>query len=389
MPRCTEPLAWNIDEGDVLEQRNCPLFSVIPTEIRDLIYEYALTESIFNQPGQVAPNQTHAFTGDILKYDCARHLLLTCKAVYLETYLLPLRLNPMQLPWFDGLVRSVPTARMPWQFATIQSFDITLLQTMLEGDCLYNFLFDPTGWHPEARHKGVLVAPYAGLKNTIGGSYRARKFTLLPTKKDDDIIRLGDALKDMRLPSGFQTPKSNMRLLRARPLVHLTLRMLYNCWWTWADEPDSADFVHHHLGLDPAVGDGRLNVETRPTFPLMQELAQQRRYGHYPGSKGPIDRTTPGWGHTISKLPDLQTLELVLETFKEKTAQLEHVIDCAKTWCFPIAGTQFELVWNGKVESIHWKKPLVENSWARTGDWYSRKTEFEVRIIRFTRRQVS
>ncbi|KAJ4987623.1 hypothetical protein SVAN01_06936 [Stagonosporopsis vannaccii] len=295
--------------------------------------------------------------------DCAKNLLLTCKAVW-------------------------PRVKLPWQLANIQSFDITLQQVMLEGDYLFNFCFNPTAWQPEAQHKGAFVEPYIGLKNTTGGSYRSCNFTLLPTDRKDDKIRLQDTLGDTHLPAGFQAPTSDMRLLRARPLVYLTLRMLRDQWWTWADEPDSTDAVNHHLGLDPAVGDGLLSVETRPSCPRMQELARQRRDGYYPGSKCSKNRSTPGWGHIISKMPNIKILKLIFETFKDKTARLENFINCSKTWRFPIADTQYELVWNGKVEAIKWSEPLVEDRWARTGARHARKTEFEVRIIRFTRRQM-
>ena len=304
-------------------------------------------------------------------------------------FLLPIILNPVQFLYPNGVSRSVPKVRLPWQFANIQALDITLQQVALEGDCLYNFLLGPTGWQPEARHRGVYVAPYVGLKNTTGGSCRSCDFTLLPAGVSDERLQLSDALEEMRLPPGFQKPRSDMRLHRARPLIHLTLRLLNSDWWTWTEDPNSTDARHHHLGLEPALGDGSSNLSQRPTSTRMQELAQQRRDGYYPFSRSLLAKTTPGWTHIIAKLPDIKTLELVLETFEEKKAQLEKVIDCAKTWRFPIADTQFELAWSGTVESKHWSRPLIENWRTRTGDWYARSTEFEVRTIRFTRRRMA
>jgi hypothetical protein len=60
------------------------------------------------------------------------------------------------------------------------------------------------------------------------------------------------------------------------------------------------------------------------------------------------------WGSQIAKFPDLISLELVLETFASKKAQLDNVVECAKTWTFPIHGAQRMLVWDGKVETKNW-----------------------------------
>ncbi|KAF2627692.1 hypothetical protein BU25DRAFT_58486 [Macroventuria anomochaeta] len=393
--RCVEPLAWNIDADSVVAQTDCPLFTTIPKELRDLIYEYALTESTHNQSGQVEPSMRSTNLRrrrdheQSQQRDRAENLLLTCRAIYLETFLLPIRLNPVQFPYFNGISRSAPKIMLPWQFANIQSLDIALQQTALEGDSLYNFLFSPTGWQPEARHKGVYVAPYVGLKNTAGGSCRSCDFTLLPAGFDDERLHLSDALEELRLPPGFQKPMSDMRLQRARPLVQLTLRLLSRNWWTWTDDPNSTDARHHHLGLEPALGDGSADLSQRPTSTRMQELAQQRRDGYRPVSRSPLAKTMPGWAHVIAKLPDIKTLELVLETFGEKKAQLEKVIDCAKMWRFPIADTQFELAWDGKVEEKRWSKPLIENWETQRGDWHAQSTEFEARTVRFTRRRMA
>jgi hypothetical protein len=55
-------------------------------------------------------------------------------------------------------------------------------------------------------------------------------------------------------------------------------------------------------------------------------------------------------------LSDLKTFELVLETFSEKRKQLEVVVDCAKTWKFPLNDTQHELSYDGKVEVLTWSR---------------------------------
>lgn len=388
--RCTEPLAWNLDLASAVAQTACPLFSVIPKEIRDIIFEFALTECPSKQPHQKNRRQLSLTNG---QPDRAENLLLTCKAVYLETYLLPLTLNPVRYLNFRGISTPAPKFRLPWQFANIQGLEITLPQVSLEGNDLHGFLHGRTSWQPEARHIGVYVSPYVGLKSSegdISGSYQSFNFTLLPASGNENVLPLRAALEQMQVPDGFTMPQSAMRLQRARPLVHLTLRVAAKDWWTWTDNPDSTDPTHH-LGLDPSLGNGDDSVGQRPTSTRMQQLAQQRRDGYEVVSKTTFTMKVlsgrPGWSHVIGKLPDLKTLELVLETFEEKKAQLDAVVECAKTWRFPLVGEKFELVWSGEVEETKWSKALVE-SWETTRpDWYARKTDFVGRTVRFTRRR--
>jgi hypothetical protein len=79
----------------------------------------------------------------------------------------------------------------------------------------------------------------------------------------------------------------------------------------------------------------------------MIALAASRRNGQHPA----YERT---WGATIGTLQDLKSVELILETFSVKKHQLETVIDCAQTWKFPLEDTQYELAYDGKMESMQW-----------------------------------
>ncbi|KAF2853631.1 hypothetical protein T440DRAFT_381623, partial [Plenodomus tracheiphilus IPT5] len=49
---------------------------------------------------------------------------------------------------------------------------------------------------------------------------------------------------------------------------------------------------------------------------------------------------SPAWGNTVSSIHRLQNLELVLEIFTVKKAQLDAVVECAKIWRFPIADSR-------------------------------------------------
>lgn len=380
--RCIEPLAWNIEVESIIAQTGCPLFATIPKELRDLIYEYALIDCTPVQAGQVVTSES------CQQEKVASNLLLTCRAIYLETFLLPIQLNPLRLTKFYEWTCFAPRMMLPWQFANIQALDISLQQVTLEGDGLHTFLFALYGWKPEIRHKGALVAPYFEPGMPERTRIDSCGFELVPENTKADKVCIRDAFEGLSMHASFVPPTSAMRITRARPLIHLTLRIPSTSWWTWTEDPASTNALQHHLGLDPSLGDGSAELTKRPTSVRMYELATQRRAGQHPVPNPPWSHCTPGWAYIISKLPDLKRLELVLETFVEKKAQLNKVVECAKTWRFPTAGTQCELVWDGRVEESRWSKPLVENWEFQQGYWYSKSTEFEVRTIRFTRRRV-
>jgi hypothetical protein len=274
---------------------------------------------------------------------------------------------------------------LPWQFANIQALDISLQQLGLEGDWLYKFLLEPVKWCPQARHQGVCVAPeFDGLERANRESHQSWGYRLISANTKEDLVLLNTALGLTRLTRSHVPPASAMRIVRARPLLHLTLRIPRESWYTWTDSPDSTDPMEQ-LGLDPSVGGG--SKDGRPTMRRMQELAHRRRIGRHPDVIDSLNHETSGWAHIISKLPDLKSLELVLETFTQKSAQLEKVVECAKTWQFPIADTPFELIWDGKVEKASWSKELRKDVNYHTGFWYAQSTDFVVRSIRFTRKR--
>lgn len=97
--RPIEPLAFYLPPfSDVEQQNQCPLYSVLPKEIRDLVWEYALADD-----GAPSPDCDNVFRrergteANVAKVDVAHALLQTCKAVYLETYRLPMLLNGTRL----------------------------------------------------------------------------------------------------------------------------------------------------------------------------------------------------------------------------------------------------------------------------------------------------
>lgn len=144
------PLAVQIldDPSSVDQQLSCPLFAKLPGELRELIWDYTLAgyedlgalyplDKSYSRPGQAAPLRI------------AVGLLLTCRAVYLEAFLVPFQVNPMVV--FDGHPDVVPPDNplqctpsnlrlcrklRPWQFANITSVDMSVQQFMLEGGML-------------------------------------------------------------------------------------------------------------------------------------------------------------------------------------------------------------------------------------------------------------
>jgi hypothetical protein len=96
--RPTEPLAFYLPPYfDVQQQEQSPLYNMLPKEIRDMIWEFALADD-----GAPSPDSDNIFrrvrgaTADFPKVDSACALLQTCKAVYLETYRLPMQVNGMR-----------------------------------------------------------------------------------------------------------------------------------------------------------------------------------------------------------------------------------------------------------------------------------------------------
>jgi hypothetical protein len=87
-------------------------------------------------------------------------------------------------------------------------------------------------------------------------------------------------------------------------------------------------------------------------------------------------------------MPDLKSLELVLESFAAKKRQLEDVVEAAKTWRFPIVDTPCELVWDGEVGVSSWSMRGLRTE-QQGGVWHKSATEFEVRVVRFVRRRVA
>ena len=155
-----KPLALSLltNANCIDAQRQSPLYSTIPAELRDPIWKYAL-ESFEDTERPFNPLQRYTRPGQTAKRRVAVELLLTCRAVYVETFTLPFAVNEMRI--FDGDSLDYPPNKIlqasinhprpnvtglglsgelfPWQFAAINKVDLTVSQYMLEGgECDYH-----------------------------------------------------------------------------------------------------------------------------------------------------------------------------------------------------------------------------------------------------------
>ena len=358
--RNLEPLAFSIDAEAIDAQDECTLLTRLPREIRQMIWEYALTDTnSFSAFNKFRWRADHA--DNVPKFptlDVAFDLLQSCKAIYMETYRLPLQLNSYTVLGFHGPFRPDLKTLAPWQAALIQRLDVRLTQMAVERGELRNWL---THWWAKKRHDGALIKPYfkCVMDKSTGYHLRPFPFELLGTPPgekqpgDEEYVTLpvppGASEMLYNKAEGLDRTHFSARAMVARPLTHLTLRLCHEDWWTWSDDPARTDPPPGHLSLDPAIGLVDGSKWHTCSVKLMQDLAAKRRAGEDVQGHGT-------WGAIVGRLPDLKELTLVLETFDSKLDQLESVVECAKTWRFPIEGTPFELVWDGDVGDASWEK---------------------------------
>jgi hypothetical protein len=350
-----QPLALDLlGKVKVRLQESSPLFSILPKELRDIIYEYALTDDN-NHPNQDQPFRRaggYAFP----KRNFAFNLLLTCRAVYLEAYQLAYILNPVIIygmrssPNID--IASPTILKLaPWQFALIQSLEICMQQTELERSEFGKYA---SAYKVAERHRGAIVLAQYFNRAQFQASDAIPAFDLFGLKQKDQV----ETAKS--LENSLDNPALPNQPMTARPLVKLTIRISRTDWWTWTDAPTN---TRSQLGLDPSIGDG--SVRNRPTTAVMLQLAEDRRRGWWRGYTDPLC-----WGNTISKFQSLKEFTLILETFAAKKSQLDNVVQSAKTWKFPM-GEHHELKYAGKVESSTWRQSASHGKrrGARTYDY--------------------
>ncbi|KAI1503727.1 hypothetical protein F5X99DRAFT_88603 [Biscogniauxia marginata] len=322
-------------------QLTSPLFSKLPGELRESVWSFALTpyEDLDNL---YALDQRYARPGQTAPLRVAVGLLLTCRAIYIEAFLVPFQNIPIAI--FDGDREDVPPPNplqctstnwtqlrklKPWQFAQISSVELTVQQVMLEGGAIERASRLVGG---KSRHAG----------------YEARNFTIAGYASFAEPKDLTSA-QNLGDNENKALPMDN--ILVGKKITHLTIRMSRTDWWTWSTDPryEQQD-PSKRLRLEPMIN------TTLATFSAMGAGYQARRAGQDPDFELDDFEKQGRWGmHFAEFFPDLQTLELVLETFAPKQDQLESVVECAKLWTFPLKDGH-HLRWNGKPEStIRWE----------------------------------
>ncbi|KAF3001358.1 hypothetical protein E8E13_006353 [Curvularia kusanoi] len=112
--RPIEPLAFYLPPyAEVQQQLQSPLYSLLPKEVRIAIFEFALADDNALTAGRDNIFRWQIGTdADVPKPDVAHALLQTCKAVYLETYRLPMQLNG-ELPFSAANCKASENLNLP------------------------------------------------------------------------------------------------------------------------------------------------------------------------------------------------------------------------------------------------------------------------------------
>ncbi|KAI0379632.1 hypothetical protein F5Y04DRAFT_259533 [Hypomontagnella monticulosa] len=336
----TTPLAVELlQRADSINPQSASRFANLPRELRELIWRFALTryedidnlydlDKRFARPGQAGPLRV------------AVQLLATCRAIYVEAFLIPFQVNPLVI--FDGDFRDIPPnnplTRSPaefgrcdrlkwWQFGNISSVELTLQQFNLEGGALERVarIAGTSGRNKGLEHRGYAAVGVAIFK---------------PSENRDPINDTSSLIENPCI---------------SRKITHLSIRMSRTDWWGWESPPEYADrFPSEKLRLEPMIN--VTSLAAKPEHSLAMTRGYEARKAGKEPDFGLDDFEKPGrWGPMIEEhWPDLVTLDLVLETFACKRDQLDYVVECAKLWKFPLRDG-FYLAWKGKEETVRWR----------------------------------
>ncbi|KAK8098554.1 uncharacterized protein PG998_014040 [Apiospora kogelbergensis] len=114
--RIDEPVAVKLVRAGtpIDSQANSQLLSKLPREVRDQIWQQAFqADEDFACPYPI--DKAHVRPGQAARLRIDLALLLTCRAIYLETYLVPFRENVVEI--YAGNERDVPTEKEPFRWA--------------------------------------------------------------------------------------------------------------------------------------------------------------------------------------------------------------------------------------------------------------------------------
>jgi hypothetical protein len=347
--RLTSIPASQMKNAEMNQQEECLLFK-LPGELRQQIYHFLFSADDIPQ----AVMEGFRLDSAWLSYPQVHTALLrTCRALYAETYALPVRMNPVY--FFHGtaaettpsgkpmpllnLTQGVPRNLAAWQYASISSVVLNTQQIGLEQDT-GNLERVARRLRATERHSGLYVAE----NHDVG---------------PQDWIIFPRYHLHTEPPTASETGFSH-----ARPITHLTIRLDLGDMWTWSNRTSSTE-RNNGYALDP----------TSEGFMSDPEAMRQRTrlFQQYEPCGPPLSALPRRcWGARIGRLfPDLRSLTVQWEGWKAREREIDGIVDCAKSWVFLIgrkedATTEDEparrLRWVGHVEASEPHEQLARRS---------------------------
>ena len=291
-------LRWNM-------QADCPLFNMIPAEIRDRIFSFALSPfDNHNHPYKLGQHWYRP--GYHYPQMLDTRLLQTCKRIYEECRLMPIKLNEFVLYLLDG-----PIYR---------------------------------GWG----RQGLFRNPETG----TGG-----RLHCLTQTQQQSIENVHCFVQQFYLENWLAYQAAWEGLSSAK---RLTLTLRRTDWWSWESDVGSPD----RLGICPWLL-GRTTcqaMEAEPINPTLEYIRSNMDQGVSPSGQRPF-------AVMIWNLPQLEVLEIEFEAEVKKKDQLAVVVDRAKGWKFPREDGS-HLLWNGEVKESRWEglaRPVEEDEEYNSG----------------------
>lgn len=274
---------WNM-------QADCPLFNKIPAEIRDRIFSFALSP-FDNHNHPYKPGHHWYRPGYHYPQMLDTRLLRTCKRIYEECRLMPIKLNEFVLYLFDGPIYQ--------------------------------------GWG----RQGLLRNPGTGIGDRLH---------CLTQTQQQSIENVHCFVQQFFLENWLAYQAAWEGLSSAK---RLTLTLRRTDWWSWESDVGSPD----RLGICPWLP-GRTTcqaMEAEPVDPTLEYIRSNMDQGVLPSRQRPF-------AVLIRNFPQLEVLEIEFEAEVKKKDQLVVVVDRAKGWKFPREDGSY-LLWNGEVKESKWE----------------------------------
>lgn len=287
-------VADGITNESVNAQHDCPLFNGrIPSEIRTLIFEYAVTPAP-DMPNPWDTNTHYSRPGFRCPSRRSTALLRTCRRIYLETHHLPATNFPHTFWFFRGPL-NIRHVSDPIRYMTRMKPDHRALAKEMH-------LFTQLYWL-EQSFQGICDHP-----------------ALRGVEKLKLTFRRGD-------------------------------------WWYWeSNVPLAIDPYGGHADSDNfqpgSVAPTRvLNQDGTQRRPPAQWLARRME------KVGEEILSEKSWAAHLYRLANLRELVLEFETTKENQEELEDITTWARTWRFPLQGGKILSTEGQEVRTSEWLGP--------------------------------